>query len=111
MPSELAVIVAVPTLALVTTPLVLTVATFALDVDHPTERPVSALPLASAACAVSCVAEPEVSVDEPGVMERFAIAAAEMLTTAVSPTPLASAMIFAVPVPAPVTTPDDDTVA
>lgn len=110
-PSALAVIVTLPTFAATTTPLVLTVATLASEVDQPTERPVSALPLASAAWAVSCVLVPDASVEEPGVTERLAIAAVETSTVAVSPTPLASAMIRAVPAPTPVTTPDEETVA
>lgn len=83
----------------------------ASDVDHPTERPVSVFPLASAAWAVSCVLVPEVSDELPGVIERLAIEAAEISTVAVSPTPLASAMMRAVPELAPVTTPEEETVA
>lgn len=111
LPSDDAVIVAVPIFAPLTTPLVLTVAIVASDDDQPTALPVSAVPLASVAWAVSWVEVPDVSDDDVGVTVRFAIAAAETLTTAVSPTPLASAMMRAVPVPAPVTTPDVETVA
>ena len=110
-PSDVAVIVALPASSPITTPLVLTVATSSSDDDQPTARPVSGFPDASIAWAASVMVTPEASDVESGVTSSSAIAAAEMLTTAVSPTPLALAMMRAVPVPAPVTTPDEETVA
>lgn len=104
-------IVAFPELAPDTRPLVDIDATEGSELDQPTARPVISLWFTSVACAVSCSVEPEASDALAGVTESAAIAAAEMLTVAVSPTPEADAMIRAVPVLAPMTMPDDDTVA
>src|SRR5213076_1118075 len=52
--SLIAVTVAAPAAAPVTSPLAFTVATAALSVDHDTTRPVSAFPLPSRGVAVSC---------------------------------------------------------
>ena len=54
LPSLVAVIVAVPTAPLVTSPLLLTVATPGLLLTHVTDRPVSAVPVESFGVAVSC---------------------------------------------------------
>ncbi len=53
-PSLVAVIVAEPAPTAVTRPLPLTVATDVLLLDHAIARPVSGLPFASLAVAVSC---------------------------------------------------------
>ena len=53
--SLVAVIVAAPAPAAVTSPLLFTVATLVFDDDHAMERPVSTAPLASLSVAVACV--------------------------------------------------------
>src|SRR5256886_17487789 len=66
-PSLVAVIVAVPATWPVTSPVALTVATLVLLDAHVTERPVSALPVASLGVAVNCSVAPTGTVAEPGV--------------------------------------------
>jgi hypothetical protein len=79
-----AVMVAVPVLAVVTVPVVETDAMVASELDQPTARPLSGLPLLSVAFAVSCTVEPEASVDVAGATVTPAIEAAATCTTAVS---------------------------
>ena len=61
-PSLVALIVAVPTPAPVTVPLVETAAIFASLVLHATGRPTSRLPEASLGIAVACIDRPTLSV-------------------------------------------------
>src|SRR2546422_11571562 len=65
-PSLVAVIVADPTAAPLTSPLGLTVATDVLPLAHVTVRPVSGLPPASFGVAVSCTVDPTCAVAEEG---------------------------------------------
>src|SRR5882724_2433312 len=65
-PSLVAVIVADPIATPVTRPLVVTVATEVLLLDHATARPESGLPFASFGVAVSCTVCPTCMLAEPG---------------------------------------------
>jgi hypothetical protein len=66
-PSLVAVIVADPGVALLTSPLPDTVATSVSLLVHLTVRPISALPAASLAIAISCTVSPTTSVDAAGM--------------------------------------------
>src|SRR5947207_10709623 len=66
-PSLVAVMIADPTAAAVTTPLPLTVATDAFELDQLTTRPESVLPLASLSVAATCSVWPTWTVAEAGV--------------------------------------------
>src|SRR5213596_3186540 len=66
-PSLVAVIVAEPAAAPLTRPLLLTVATAVLLLDHVTLRPDSRFPFASLSVAVSCTAWPACTVADAGV--------------------------------------------
>src|SRR5207253_6859108 len=66
-PSLVAVIVAVPGVTPDTSPLLLTVATVVLELDHVTVRPESGAPLASFGVAVSCTVWPACTDAEGGV--------------------------------------------
>ena len=78
--------------------------------DHPTVRPVSSLPAASVACAVSSTVLPEFSVVLLGLIERLEIAAGETVMAEVSAASLVEAMTIAEPVLTPVIMPAGDTV-
>lgn len=111
LPSAVAVRVALPALLPVTRPPVLTEATVLFELAQATARPVSSLPLASDACAVSCTVVPELIELDDGVIESVEIGVEATPTVALSETLDAFAMIFAVPVLAPVTVPLGETVA
>src|SRR5439155_1241822 len=66
LPSLVAVVVAVPTTPLVTSPLLLTVATLGLPLVHVTVRPVRAPPAESCGVAVSCTVCPTRMLAVPG---------------------------------------------
>jgi hypothetical protein len=109
-----AVIVAAPCLTSVTTPFDETVATPVFDVDHASTTPVTTLPFASFRVAEICVVLPGtpvmalgdsvIDVTGPG----GGVAA---VTPTVADTPLAEAVIVAVPALLSVTRPDEDTLA
>ena len=84
-PSLVAVILAVPGLTAVTSPVPFTVATGALLDVHVTTRPVSTVPLASVVVAVACVVARTGSVDAPSVAETNAVAAGTAPTGSVPP--------------------------
>src|SRR5512140_230175 len=94
-PSDVAVIVAEPTLTAVTRPLVDTVAMSSSELDQPTVRPVSSLPSASFACAASCSVAPELITVLFGETLSEEIAAGDTVTTAVSATLFVVAITFA----------------
>ena len=118
-PSTVAVIVAFPTATAVTSPVVLTEATAAFDVDQVTARPVNALPPASRAAADSCCVPPTSSPAVAGVTCTVAAAATDTATVAVDvaaaklllPDAVAVTVIVALPGATAVTTPAVDTVA
>src|SRR5687767_5499975 len=74
-PSLVAVIVALPAAAPVTSPLAETVATPLALVVHVTPRPVSTLPAASRSVAVSCTVEPSCTLAGAGVTVTVATGA------------------------------------
>src|SRR5213080_1545278 len=78
-PSLVAVIVAEPAAAPLTRPLLLTVATAVLLLDHVTLRPDSRFPFASLSVAVSCTAWPACTVADAGVTVTDATGAGGVL--------------------------------
>jgi hypothetical protein len=110
-PSLVAVIVTGPVPTAVTNPLPVTVARFALVVDHVTTRPVSALPAASRGVAVNCSVWPTTRFAELGVTPTDATGTADTVTLAEPVCPSLVAVIVAVPVPCAVTNPLPFTVA
>src|SRR5260370_42659464 len=70
----IAVIVAPPGAMPVTNPLVFTLATDAFDDVHVTGSPLTAIPLASAAAALSCIVPPTTSLVDGAVTETVATA-------------------------------------
>lgn len=108
-PSLVAVIVAVPGDAPVTTPLADTVATDAFDDVNSTTRPVSVLPAASRTSATACVVAPTISVDAPSESDTLATGAGDTVTPTVAAVPSLMAVIVAVPTRPPVTTPAAET--
>src|SRR5207249_985240 len=109
--SEVAVIVAVPAVTPLTSPLPVTVAAAVLLDAHVTVRPVSVLPFASLRVAVSCTVWPAGSDAEAGVT---ATAATGTCTTVMADVPLTVsdvAVIVAAPATFPVTSPLELTVA
>src|SRR5438105_2639954 len=81
-PSLVAVIVALPAATLVTSPLLLTVATLGLLEVHVTERPVRTRPPASLSTALSCFIAPT---------DRFTVAGLTVTdATGAGPTPVAA---------------------
>src|SRR5204863_4075838 len=72
LPSLVAVIVAVPGVTPDTSPLLLTVATAVLELDHVTVRPERGAPLASFGVAVSCTVWPACTEAEGGVTSNVA---------------------------------------
>lgn len=114
LPSLVAVIVAVPALTAVTTPLPVTVATFVFDDDQVTVRPASVAPPASLVTADACVAAPTATVDDASDTLTDATGAGGGTVTvmgAVPLTPSLVAVIVALPAATPVTVPVDETVA
>src|SRR5690242_11712681 len=110
-PSTTALIETVPTARPVTTPRFDTVAIDWLELDHVTVRPVSGLPAASVATAFAWVVSPAIIMLLPSTTLKFAIVAPPTFSSAAPVTPSTVAVIFAMPVDRPVTTPDGDTVA
>src|SRR5207302_7486421 len=110
-PSLVAVIVADPAAAPVTSPLADTVATAqALDVQA-TARPVSTLPAASFSVAVSCTAPPTSMTAVTGLITTDATGTVATLVAADPLCPSLVAVIVTDPVATPVTRPAADTVA
>jgi hypothetical protein len=111
MPPSEAVIVAVPCLINVTSPLELTLAADALDDVHDTVCPVTVLPEASLGTAVTCVVVPATPVIDVGESPIDATGAALTVAPMVAVTPLADAVMVAVPCLTRVTSPLEETVA
>src|SRR5207302_1079800 len=110
-PSLVAVIVADPAAAPVTSPLADTVATAqALDVQA-TARPVSTLPAASLSVAVSCAAPPTSMTAVTGLITTDATGTFATLIAAEPLCPSLVAVIVTAPAATPVTSPLADTVA
>jgi hypothetical protein len=104
-PSQVAVMVAVPTAAAVTNPTPFTVATEELLVDQLTTRPVNKVPLASRGDAVSCTVSPTSTVDELGVNCNDATGVSCTVMADEPDWPSLVAVTVAVPTARPVTTP------
>src|SRR5437870_9878924 len=110
-PSLVAVMVAEPTVAPLTRPLGLTVATDVLPLAHVTVRPVSGLPPASFGVAVSCTVDPTCTVAEGGATVTEATGTCTTVMADVPLCPSLVAVIVAVPATFPVTSPLELTVA
>src|SRR2546422_1750695 len=110
-PSLVAVIVAEPAAAPVTTPLVLTVATEVLLLDQDTARPDSGVPFASFGVAVSCTVPPTKTDAVAGLTLTDATATFATVMLAVPLCPSLVAVIAAEPTAPPVTKPLPLTVA
>jgi hypothetical protein len=95
----------------VTIPVVDTVATLAALLDQLTGRPVSGVPVASRAPAVSCCVPPTCKAELAGVTLTEATGAFVTMTTAVALTPSAVAVMVALPGATAVTIPAVETVA
>src|SRR5204863_115792 len=110
-PSLVAVMVAEPATFPVTSPLVLTVATGVLLLDHATVRPHSGLPFASLGVAVSWTVWPTCTLGEPGLTVTDATGTVVTVMPAVPLCPSLVAVIVAEPATTPVTSPLELTVA
>src|SRR5436853_15861 len=97
LPSLVAVIVADPVTFAVTRPLVLTVATVVLSLDHVVVRPASGLLLASRGVAVSCTVWPTGTLAEGGVTVTEATGTVVTVTLAPPLCPSLVAVIVADP--------------
>src|SRR5438128_2071917 len=106
-----AVIVADPAPAPLTSPLPLTVATVVLLLPHVTTRPVRAVPFASRGVAVSCTVAPCWTLADAGVTVTDATGTFDTVTTAVPLCPSLVAVIVAAPVATAVTSPLPFTIA
>src|SRR5437773_820937 len=104
-PSLVAVIVAEPAAALVTSPPAFKVATALLPLTHVTTRPESALPFASLGVAASCTVCPACSVADAGVTATDATGTIATATAAVPVLPSEVAVIVAEPTATAVTRP------
>src|SRR5436309_3385268 len=104
-PSLVAVIVAVPTTTLVTSPLPLTVATLVLLLDHITVRPVRVPPAESFRVAVSCTVCPTVRLAVAGEIASEATGTVVTVSAAVLLLPSLVAAIVAEPAVTPATRP------
>src|SRR5207249_6805256 len=104
-PSLVAVIVAVPGVTPDTSPLLLTVATAVLELDHVTVRPESAFPPASLGVPVSCTVWPACTDAEGGVTSTVATGTFVTVTDEVPLFPSLVAVIVAVPGVTPDTSP------
>src|SRR5438046_3094623 len=95
-PSLVAVIVAEPATLVVTSPLLLTVATVVLFEAHVTVRPVKTLPFASLRVAVSCTVWPAGTLAEGGATVRAATGAPATGTLAgpLWPSPVAGLLVL-----------------
>src|SRR5439155_14890016 len=101
-PSLVAVIVAVPGVTPDTSPLLLTVATAVLELDHVTVRPERGVPFPSFGVAVSCTVWPACTEAEAGVTSTDATGTFVTVTDEVPLFPSLFAVIF----PAPGVTPE-----
>src|SRR5205807_1320167 len=104
-PSLVAVIVAVPGVTPDTSPLLLTVATVVLELDHVTVRPERGAPLASFGVAVSCTVWPACTDAEGGVTSTVATGTFVTLIDEVPLFPSLVAVIVAEPGVTPETSP------
>src|SRR5947207_3629870 len=104
-PSLVAVIVADPAPAPLTSPLPLTVATAVVLLPHVTTRPLRAVPFASRGVAVSCTVAPCWTLADAGVTVTDATGTFDTVTTAVPLCPSLVAVIVAAPVATAVTSP------
>src|SRR5438552_2153678 len=105
LPSLVAVIVAVPGVTPETSPLLLTVATAVLELDHVTIRPESGFPPASLGVPVSCTVWPACTDAEGGVTSTVATGTFVTVTDEVPLLPSLVAVIVAVPGVTPDTSP------
>src|SRR5438046_773582 len=105
LPSLVAVIVAVPGVTPDTSPLLLTVATVVLELDHVTVRPESGFPPASFGVPVSCTVWPACTDAEGGVTSTVATGTFVTVTVEVPLFPSLAAVIVAVPGVTPDTSP------
>src|SRR5438128_5526917 len=105
LPSLVAVIVAEPGVTPETRPLLLTVATAVLELDHVTVRPESGLPPASLGVAVSCTVWPACTETEGGVTSTVATGTFVTLIDEVPLFPSLVAVIVAEPGVTPDTSP------
>ena len=103
--------VAVPTCAAEASPLDDTLTTALLVLDHVTDCPVTALPLASVRFAVSCCVAPATMLLEPGLTLTELTAPAATVSEEEPDAPPAAAVIVALPACLAVTAPLEDTVA
>src|SRR5207249_8570066 len=104
-PSLVAVIMAVPGVTPDTSPLLLTVATVVLELDHVTVRPERGFPPASLGVAVSCTVWPACTDAEGGVTSTDATGTWVTVTDEVPLLPSLVAVIVAVPGVTPDTSP------
>jgi hypothetical protein len=111
LPSDVAVISAVPVATPVTSPLELTVAAALLLLTHVTVRPVNVLPFASLVVAVSCTVCPGWTAAAAGDTVTVATGAAVTVMAAVPLCPSLVAVIVAPPAAPAVTSPLPFTVA
>jgi hypothetical protein len=109
-PSVLAVMVTDPPATAVTSPMVLTVATFGWDDDQVIVLPEIELPFASATLAVSCIVSPSEIRAAEGVTATVEISCATV-TDAVAEVEPEVTLIIAEPFPTAVTRPVDKTLA
>ena len=105
MPSLVAVMVAAPAVTPVTRPLVSTVATAVASLAQVTTRPVSGLPFASFAVAVSCPVCPAVRLAEAGLTATEATGTTVTVIAAAPLCPSLAAVTVAAPGPTPLTSP------
>jgi hypothetical protein len=110
-PSLVAVMVAVPPDAPVTTPVLETVATAALLELHETTRSVTTVPFASLTVATSVVVSPSLTFTVAGETVTLPTGTAATVTAEVPDLPSLVAVIVTEPAATPVTTPVADTVA
>src|SRR5438876_780812 len=110
-PSLVAVMVAEPAAVAVRSPLLLTVATPGVSLDHVTTRPLSGLPLASLGVAVSCAVAPACRLAVAGLTVSDATGTVVTVTAAVPLLPSLVAVIVATPAARLVTSPVALTVA
>src|SRR6266702_512856 len=110
-PSLVAVIVAEPAVTPFTEPLVVTVATDALEVAHVTTRPASTFPAESLVVALSWTVWPVFRPADGGATVTVATGTVETVIVALPLLPSLVAVIVAVPTAEPVTTPLPLTVA
>src|SRR5207249_9841862 len=111
LPSQVAVMVAVPAAAPLTSPLPFTVAAAVLPLDQVTIRPKSGMPPASFGVAVSCVVLPSGTLAEAGLTVTEATGTLDTVISEVLVVPSQVAVMVAVPAAAPLTSPLPFTVA